>query len=829
MAAKMTTMLTAETTASTQALWRVRLASALRTAVAGIIVGCTTLYGPEHLRRIQAFPAFSYVTTILIVSDATLGDTLRGCFNAIYAILQIMIPAVLSLWLVEPGRFTPGLAAVVVTLTSFLVALPESTPLMTKRLAFGQIVIVCVGAVIHGAETGVVMHPTHVASSTALGAFASVLAMLIPYPLLAYYEVKKTCRLYTENASERLNLFVKAFTAQDKTTAVDLITEAKFLFKAGSKLLLSIKDKQKGMPWERPQMRFLKPKCIDPREKLQELEVPIRGMELALTSCPSFPVGMIDEELRDVLHSLKADIGLKLEQVKCYASFDATTAPEIKKECVHKSLRALKNISSTEDVPASFFFYCMELLRDGLPVAPSSDCVVKETEKTNTEQSSDSRNQNRSKCKLKQSRSTLSMLPSRESLLFALKCSLSLGLAVLLGLAYNRENGYWSGLAIAISFERKRQATFTVTNARAQGTAMGSVYGIICCIMFQKFENFRFLALLPWIVFTTFLRHSRMYGDPGRISAVIGALLILGRKNYGKPSEFAIARITEATIGLMCFVIVEILFQPARAATLAKTQLAQSLEALRDAIEDIVLFVHQKNIPTSTVLRDKQKKLTSHINELEKFTAEAKLEPNFWFLPFNDTCYEKLLGSLSRMADLLLFVAYKTEFLSEISEGFGVEWKDFKEQITDDLELFTEKVTYSLKCLEEVVLIKSLTVLEQELQNRNISHDIELGRSSNEDVHRSLSPDEEEVEEILSSFLQHSNEVVHKIHTNEGEDKLKCEMVLSFNVLAFCISRLMRETTEIEKEIKKLLKWENPTRNINLYEISCKLNALYTK
>lgn len=47
-----------------------------------------------------------------------------------------------------------------------------------------------------------------------------------------------------------------------------------------------------------------------------------------------------------------------------------------------------------------------------------------------------------------------------------------------------------------------------------------------------------------------------MYGQAGGISAAVGALLILGRKNYGPPIDFAIARITEAVIGIICFITV---------------------------------------------------------------------------------------------------------------------------------------------------------------------------------------------------------------------------------------------------------------------------------
>jgi hypothetical protein len=172
--------------------WRGCLASAFRTALACTIVGCTTLYGPATLQRQIPFPAFSYVTAILIVTDATLGDTLRGCWLALYATVQIVGPAILCLWLVGPARFSTVTTALAVALGAFVVALPaESTHLVAKRIALGQTVILYVIAFVDGAHTEAVMHPVHVAASTAVGALACVLALLLPYPRLAYCEVIK--------------------------------------------------------------------------------------------------------------------------------------------------------------------------------------------------------------------------------------------------------------------------------------------------------------------------------------------------------------------------------------------------------------------------------------------------------------------------------------------------------------------------------------------------------------------------------------------------------------------------------------------------------------
>lgn len=174
----------------TRSVWRTCLASALRTALACTIVGVATLFGPKYFKKQVAFPAFSYVTVILIVTDATLGDTFRGCWHALYATIQGVCPAILSLWLIGPARLTASTPAMAVALSAFVVVLPENTHLLAKRIALGQIVLVYVIAYINGGQTETIMHPVHVATSTGLGVVACVLALIFPYPSLACCEVR---------------------------------------------------------------------------------------------------------------------------------------------------------------------------------------------------------------------------------------------------------------------------------------------------------------------------------------------------------------------------------------------------------------------------------------------------------------------------------------------------------------------------------------------------------------------------------------------------------------------------------------------------------------
>jgi len=561
------------------------------------------------------------------------------------------------------------------------------------------------------------------------------------------------------------------------------------------------------MACEKPQIRKL-----NAGENLQDIEILMKGVEIALDSCPSFPVSMIDEGIKQALLDMKGKIGLKLQNGKCLTPFDATTAPEAK--AGESYVLAPKIGGATQaDLPAFFFLYCLELLSRELPVGQNPECNSENTNKTDTRDVTSKRDQEKANLGKTWDYSTIK-LPNMERWTLATKCSLSMGFAVLFGLIFNKENGYWSGLIIATSFVTERQATFTVANARGQGTAIGSVYGILCCFIFQRFVDLWFLPLLPWIIFTSFLRHSRMYGQAGGISAVIGALLILGRKNYGPPNEFATARLVEACIGLICFIMAEILLQPARAATLAKTEFAWSLRALRDCIDDTSqLCAGQKSALSSSIpaLRRKHQEVKSRINKLEKFIAAAESEPNFWFLPFYGACYRKLLVSLRKMECLLLFVAIEIGTLSQVSDRLQV-------LINNYLLPLGEEVGFSLKCIEELVSMNSLALLERGVQKISISHDdMELGKSSpSADVlYRTLSLDEEEVE---NSIPQHSKVEADGIEKREGAQELKSRLILRIYSLEFCISSLIKETREIEKQVKELITRENPESQFSTKE-----------
>ncbi|RDY03730.1 hypothetical protein CR513_12644, partial [Mucuna pruriens] len=769
-------------------LWRECLSSAFRTALACSIVGCVSLYGPPSICALIPFPAFSYVTAILIINNnATLGDALRACCLALYATIQSLGPAIFALWIIGPTRLSKLTTALAVVLAAFLVVLPspEFTHLIAKRISLGQIVVVYVVAYANGVHIDPIMHPIGLAASTALGVFACVFALLLPYPRLACSQMNQSYKLLTKNILKRLRLFVKVIFEEDKTTAVRLISQAKSLVTTRTKLLSIIARHKEGMQWERLPIKIFRSHCLSLIERLEEVDTNLRGMELALNCTNSYPINnILDENLKHGLNSLEEHVSLTIKQSLRGGSL---TVPESNAKNITHFLHSLHTIPTThQELPFFFFLFCAKLLhKKSFTEAPTcaQDLHVK-------------KNENSPKGKEKWANWVATL--RNTNITPAIKFSLSLGLAVFMGLVYSKENGFWAGLPVAVSYVSGREATLRAANVKAHGTVLGTVYGVLGCFVFERFLPIRFLSLLPWFIFTSFLQRSRMYGPAGAISAVIGAILILGRKNFGPPREFALARIIETFIGLLCSIFVDLIFVPKRASTCAKMELSKSLATLGESIGSLSLLAAQTN------LEDNQRKLKMQVNGLRKFIVEAEAEPNFWFQPFHSACYNKLLGSLSRVVDLLWFGEHALEFLQQEFQRCGACGKEDVNMLEGELGHVKELICSSIKNLEEISRMKFV-------EKKNISCDLEAGKSSECNTCMVSGLGEEGIEQTIGSFLQRCRIVVDNLHGHEGEKEVKSQVVMSLSALGFCLCACIRGMIEIEEAIKELVQWENPS------------------
>lgn len=538
-------------------------------------------------------------------------------------------------------------------------------------------------------------------------------------------------------------------------------------------LIQVISSFQEGIRWERPWSRFYNHDLVCLGETLQSMELTMRGVESSLVSSLAYPIQQDDQEqLSSFLHGLSGQLQQKIEQL---LPFCAMESPEKRGGFVEKKLSlpfdSIVPIHKHEWI--CFFFSCIDIL---LNYNVNSHASPKNFE-TQPEKAESSI--------IRAMKTWIDNLTNSERLESAFKCSIAIGLSLLFGLMLERENGCWASLTVAISFSTGRQPIFTIANTRAQGTAIGSVYGVICCFLFH-YAELRLLALLPWIIFTSFLMHSKMYGQTGGISAAIGASLILGRMKYGPPSEFAIARITAVFVGLCCFILVEILLQPTRAATLAKRHLYRTIHSLQDCLNETRSCSRQRHLGVSKFLqvREKQRNLESLVQELRKSVADADSEPDFWCLPFQTSCYHKLIGSFSDIVNMIYFLAHNIEILSEYPESGTL-----KEQLDNEVELLQESVNSLLKYLEKTSLTKTAAEPTEEKLR-----DLEEGKLQTTERLNALVREDEEAERTTEK---------------EDEKQLGETMFRCIGAIGFCLSSLRKEIDELEIYVKEIVQWEN--------------------
>ncbi|KAJ1376586.1 Fusaric acid resistance protein-like [Sesbania bispinosa] len=347
----------------------------------------------------------------------------------------------------------------------------------------------------------------------------------------------------------------------------------------------------------------------------------LRGMELALSSTNSFPVNTLDEDLKHGLNSLEEHVSLTIKNAKHGLLGGSLTVPESNAKTITHFLQSLHTIPTTrQELPIFFFLFCAKLLQKKSSTEPPQEKPVQKNGK----------------------------FPEGKE---------------------NKENGFWAGLPVAVSYVSGREATFRAANVKAQGTVIGTVYGVVGCFVFERFMPIRFFSLLPWFIFASFLQRSRMYGPAGGISAVIGAVLILGPNGL---------------------------------------QLAPKWNSL---------------------------------NAWPTWSSNK----NF------------------KMAKL-----------------FGKEDVNMLQGEVGDIK---ELICSSIKSLEEISRMKSLGFVEKELEKKNISYDIESGKSRECKTCMVSGLGEDGIGETIGSFLQRSRDAVDKLYGDEGEKEVKSEVVLSLSAL----------------------------------------------
>ncbi|CAM0145726.1 unnamed protein product [Urochloa decumbens] len=795
--------------------WRSCVASGLRAALACTIVGLVSLYAPAAVRRRITFPAFSYVVTVIIVTDATLGTALRGAVSALHATLMGAAPSVLALWLAHRTGATQSVLATstVVALTAFAVALPESVGPVAKRVALGQIIIIYVATFRRGEGFAPLMHPANVVACTALGVTAALLAVLLPWPRLASREARDKSTAYKALAAERVRVMADAATiiiTDDGSSSCSrhrrwqmaaCVSEAKRLASASAALLRRMSAIKEDVQWE----RVAAATALD--DDISMLEMPLAGMQMALSMmmnkqliCP-----IIQEEHRhagDIMAMMRDQIRLALlapNKLHATAGLWSSKPPRF----LRLPLQPQHKLG-----PFWLFLFSLYQLRgaaEGLLVANNEKIAPATMPATQQESSIDGQpsplDGGQAEKKMANHHHPVAAAATTtmgNKLVAAAKCGFSLGLAVLLGLLFSNDHGFWSGLIVATTIAMGRDSTWTVAAARAHGTALGSVYAAVGCLLISQqcllTMDLRFMALLPWMVLVALLKRSRTYGPAGGIAAALSGIIIMGRRYEEPPMAFTVSRLIETFIGIACAVMADILFQPrARPSLMARGQLTR-------CITTMLLLANDDDVGRGPLSQSQSQQVLASLALLRRHAAEAASEPSYlWLPPFPEACYDDIQGSLGRMAQLL-HLYHQARMAVVDDDRMAIQRRHFNSLVSTSLR----------HCLCMLMMSSSSPAdhpHHNRLEDEASKQDIETGNAIISCCYKEEEEDHCEAtmtpEEAVGAFLAHTQEVLDDdCQAQEAEDaEDRGLLVCCLGSMGLCIGEIITEARRLEAHI----------------------------
>lgn len=439
--------------------------------------------------------------------------------------------------------------------------------------------------------------------------------------------------------------------------------------------------------------------------------------------------------------------------------------------------------------------------------------------------------------------------PNTKQMKGALKISIALMLATVFGALDLKGDSHqvWAATTVCYIIGYHQGGAFRIALQRFQGTTIGAIFGYLA-IRGSGSQGFVIMIVITlWTVCTNIVKHSKMHGYSGGCagSTAVGMML-------GDPPEdiqtYAVQKITQTFIGVLSYVLVELLVFPDRARNLVKTELVHNIVRLRDAVAEVVdmytgaragcLECRHRRVDEITKLERHLRKDLDHQTHLQE---EAGLEPDLWWVPFPGDVYSKIAAIQGRMLDLLVFMLCCLQASSD-------------EEYDDHMQMLLEPLQISLTMLKDEVA-STLNLLHKLLDDHSRKRPGMLERNccccrvsvtfqTADDLESSLStsePSEPTMHPIrvldnrrrtvegtpltLKSSMESFEHVYESVFEEiiadskkQGGRIVNNSVMLSISSLSFCLHALLRETVELEKAVYNLLQAEQPWSVLDFWD-----------
>ncbi|KAL2634015.1 hypothetical protein R1flu_005494 [Riccia fluitans] len=408
------------------------------------------------------------------------------------------------------------------------------------------------------------------------------------------------------------------------------------------------------------------------------------------------------------------------------------------------------------------------------------------------------------------------------------------------------KHAFWGPVTVAFLIGNYQGGSWRTASLRLQGTVLGGIYGYLALTVTKNHSWANFLALIPWVILTTFVRYSPDYGYGGLVSGFTAAILIMGDFE-SDIRKYAMDRITETFVGVLAFVFVETVVFPERAVRLIRAELVSSLTGLRDCVAAIVAVYTEKECVrcrTAAVndIKELEKQLKVSFGRQTALRAEACLEPDLWFVPFPGEIYSNLIAIEGRMLDLLFFMVCSLYATTE--DGALDHMQKLLKAQRSSLTALQEEVLTTIDFLQEALQLqvhgpsifsrfkdwlfrRTRCVTDVENQQRSMAeqqppppplHPLILLNHPRRHVDGSPMNLKSSMDQFEQSFEDTVEDLISSTKTQAGSPVICNSVMLSFGSLTFSLHSLLRETIHLERVVHELVQAENPWSVLDFWD-----------
>jgi uncharacterized membrane protein YgaE (UPF0421/DUF939 family) len=184
----------------------------------------------------------------------------------------------------------------------------------------------------------------------------------------------------------------------------------------------------------------------------------------------------------------------------------------------------------------------------------------------------------------------IGFLPTRIAFKRALRVTLSVGIAAILGIVLapvlnSSGFAYWAPISCAFMSGGSDGGTFKASTLRLMGTLIGATYGYFAVRIVEGNDIAIGVLTVLWVAVMQFPRCDPVNGQWALVAAFTAAIVMLNSGGTSFTAQsLALTRIEQTVLGIIVFILVHNLVFPVRANSLVKRRIETSVVEIRDAV-----------------------------------------------------------------------------------------------------------------------------------------------------------------------------------------------------------------------------------------------------